>query len=437
MPAVKSLAVLTVLLGSGAFAQQNLTLCPEALRESSYAPSDTWAMLAHQGQNGWLFGRGDFSEGVSSLGYSKAAMQALQDAFKREGIQLVMVDVPSRLVLSQKHLDASNLQRYFSADNIRYNYADLHDQFTELGIIAPNLMEDGLQFEASKGPYFQATDHHWTTAATKHVAELIAAEIKKLPSYSTFKKTEYTLESKVLSNNGSYARMANNICKTQFPDEMITSYTAVPKSSGDLFAEEDPDVVLVGTSFSHRREYTTDDTLPEVLKYELQTDVLNGAVEGGGSFGGMEAYLMSDSYKQHKPKVIVWENNFYMGELGNLWAMSRMVALARGGCSNEVLWQGTGTLSRNLRIELPENVQVTTDSAIKIKFSDLKITDFQMNLEFSVGSQNTQHSRTWRIPNNGEFQMQLPRPGTLEALQLNLYRGDVSGTYQVTVCKMK
>ncbi|GEM49064.1 alginate O-acetyltransferase AlgX-related protein [Deinococcus cellulosilyticus] len=429
----RTLSILTFLLGSAACAQQNLTLCAAALQESSYRPEDTWAMLAGQGKDGWLFGRGDYSTG-STLNYSKEVLRELSETFKAQGIQLVIVDVPSRLLLSQQHLDMERLVP-FNADRIRNTYADLHDELNEIGIIAPNLLEDG--FKYTQGPYFQKTDHHWTTEAAKHVAGLIAAEIKKLPAYAEMQKTEYTLESKPLGNNGSYARMANNICNTTFPDETINVYTAVPKTEGDLLSGDEPDVVLLGTSFSHRREFTTDDTFPEALKFELQTDVLNAAVEGGMSFGAMESYLMSDSYKNHKPKVIVWENNFYMGELSNVWALWRMIPLARGGCSDQVTYKGQGDLKSRTTIALPDNLKIEPGSALKLNFSDLKATDFQLGLDYGTDVMNMQQSRTWRIPNNGEFYLQLARPQPIQEIQLNFYRPDISGQYEVSICKMK
>lgn len=429
----RTFSIFSLLLGSISFAQQNQTLCPAAFQESKYRPEDTWAMLAHQGKEGWLFGRMDYSEG-STLSYSKEVLRELTQTFKDQGIQLIIVDVPSRLLLSQHHLDMERLVP-FNADRIRNNYADFHDELAELGIIAPNLLEDGFKYTA--GPYFQQTDHHWTTEAARHVAGLIAAEIKKLPAYAEMARTEYTLESKPISNNGSYARMSNYICNTNFPDETINTYTAVPKSEGDLLSGEDPDVVLLGTSFSHRREYTTDDSFPEALKFELQTDVLNAAVEGGMSFGAMEAYLMSDSYKNHRPKVIVWENNFYMGELSNVWALWRMVPLARGGCSDQVVFKGQGDLKNRTSITLPDDIKIDPGSALKLNLSDLKALDFQVGLDYGTDTMNVSVNRTWRIPNTGEFYVELARPQPIQEIQLNFQRPDISGKYEVSLCKMK
>ncbi|GEM46384.1 alginate O-acetyltransferase AlgX-related protein [Deinococcus cellulosilyticus] len=409
-------------------------LCDEAFFPSQYRTNDRWAMLAHQGKDGWLFGEMDWQVPQRNLD-SREHLQQLVQAFKKQGTQVVMVDVPPRLPVHQNKLDPSRRPRPFSAQEYRNNYAALHRELQKLGIIAPNLLEDALKYKA--GPYFQKTDHHWTTEAAKHVAGLIAKEILKLPAAKKIPGVPSTLKITRRPNNGSYARMANTICNSGYKDEVINSYEAVEKQQGSLLGEVSPDVVVVGTSFSERHEYTTDNSFPETLKHALQKDVLNAAVEGGGSFAALEAYLMSETYQKHRPRVLVWENTFYNGEINNSWALWRLIPLVRGGCSSTVAWKGTGNLSRRLTIDLPRSLKLGKDYALKLQFSDTRLLKFQTTLDYAVGSVGLQTERSWRIPNNGEYYTLLVRPDPMERITVHFEGSQPSGTYSAVLCKLK
>lgn len=413
-------------------AAQNL--CEEAFYPSQYRTNDRWAMLAHQGKNGWLFGQMDWQVPQSSID-SQEYLQKLVQAFKKQGTQVVMVDVPPRLIVHQNMLEKTRRPQAFSVQEYRNNYAAFHKALQKLGIIAPNLLEDALKYRA--GPYFQKTDHHWTTEAAKHVAGLIAKEILKLPAAQKIPQVSSTLKITRRANNGSYARMANTICNSGYPDEMINSYEAVEKKQGGLLSDTSPDVVLVGTSFSERHEYTTDNSFPETLKHALQKDVLNAAVEGGGSFAALEAYLMSDAYKQHRPKVLVWENTFYNGELNNAQALWRLIPLVRGGCSSTVAWKGSGKLARRITLDLPGNLKLGTDYALKLNFSDTRLIRFRTSLQYDVGSVDMQTERSWRIPSNGEFYAWLIRTDPIERITVQFEGSLPSGTYTAAICKLK
>lgn len=69
---------------------------------------------------------------------------------------------------------------------------------------------------------------------------------------------------------------------------------------------------MVGTSNSTNGVGLEFENNPQVnfigfLQEFLQTEVLNFAVSGGGSFTALENYLISEAYKDEKPKLLVWE----------------------------------------------------------------------------------------------------------------------------------
>ena len=79
-------------------------------------------------------------------------------------------------------------------------------------------------------------------------------------------------------------------CGVALPTEPQPVYTVTKKSSGGLFGNTQPEVVLTGSSFS----------LPPYdygfLAAGLQSGVLNVSVGAGGAVVGLQTYLVDGAY---------------------------------------------------------------------------------------------------------------------------------------------
>jgi alginate O-acetyltransferase complex protein AlgJ len=81
------------------------------------------------------------------------------------------------------------------------------------------------------------------------------------------------------------------------------SGTLSPGSGAGLFDIPDIPITLVGTSFSTGEVWD----FAGAIRYSLQADLLNVGAEGVGPFIPMHRYLLSDTYREIAPSLVIWE----------------------------------------------------------------------------------------------------------------------------------
>lgn len=162
-------------------------------------------------------------------------------------------------------------------------------------------------FDAQKNvqPLFLKTDTHWTPQGAALAARTIAERVQQ--EGLVFDKQvfrTYAVNSEVLEGDLMNFLPLKPYFSGLAPDaDQITVYQTDSESSGDLFAETTADIVLVGTSYSANPLWNFEGALKEALA----ADLINHAREGQGPFLPMLEYLKSDDFKNHPPKLVIWE----------------------------------------------------------------------------------------------------------------------------------
>lgn len=245
------------------------------------------------GTDGWLFTSEEFAlsdDYQKNIKANEEYIKAVKAILDQENIKLFIVPVPAKARLFSSHLG-------------RYKYLEAWElQYQEfLKFLGQNKVVHNIDLEnvLSNEEEFLKTDTHWTPEGARSVALNTAFHIEKNFPYLSWKRENFkSKKSKILEYEGDLTRY------TVKSEETVNQWeTVATENSDNLFGDKDYAVVLIGTSYSANALWNFDGFLKEALG----TDVLNMADEGLGPFQVMQNYLSDDSYKNNKPKLIIWE----------------------------------------------------------------------------------------------------------------------------------
>lgn len=230
----------------------------------------------------WLFTAEEFEfhpDATRRIAEKSAVIAQTRDRLKSRGIDLVVLPVPAKA-------------RLYAPDYPSYNYS-IYEVF--LGALKDWEVKtaDPLPtMEAAKDGLYFKTDTHWTPKGARLAAQALAPFFQGDRRYETESGAEENLEGDLTR----YAPGAN------FAERFESARTA-PLENGDLFTDSSIPVTLVGTSYSADPRWNFAGFLQEALR----ADVYNAADPGLGPFETMRAYLDSAAYRDHPPRLIVWE----------------------------------------------------------------------------------------------------------------------------------
>jgi alginate biosynthesis protein AlgX len=357
------------------------------------------------GNNGYLLYSGDFSPNTFAIEGRTHYYAQLDQALKSRGIQLIVSPLPSRAIIYPEVLDKNQpLQSGYSTDTARENYKKSFRRLSDLGLTSTDLLSSALQHrqtDDSKKLYF-ARDYHWTSEGAKVYAQATAKEIMKFEAYKSLPKVKYT--NKFVRSENAESRLAyllQQVCGTKTPPEKIDVYETT-RQGGNLLGDDAYPVVIVGSSYSAEAKYNYEGFLKEALS----SNVLNAAIGGGGYNASLESYLMSDAYSKEKPKFLIWEFGAGMTPWDQT-PIREMVASVYGDCTSSEAIMENKTNLQDGPTSVLENTGVGVDAStdyVSIKFADRTLLNFDLNLKFDDGKQETvKITRSGRIPNPGQF----------------------------------
>lgn len=431
-----------------------IRLCPMASQAFAYDTSylKNFNILV-QGQDDWLF-RSE-AELPEQFGPSQEGLRHLE-RFARylkqtTGTELVLVFQPTKgLVHPNKLPEHSSVK--FSWHYARSNYLDALAKFRQAGVVAPDLGPLLNEPEKEKAYYFKR-DHHWTPYGARRTARIVADRIRQMPAYQSLPQKNFeTRRIGLIRKDGSLQDAARRICgqawPSQYVDEYRTEVSGNVSGSGEsaLFGDESlPTITLVGTSNSKgAQDYNFAGSLQEFLGVEI----LNVAVAGGSYDGSMFEYLMSDSFQESPPEIMIWEipayHNLDSGEF-----YRQVVPMVSGGCqgrepvlqntmavkagTNEVIYNGGGKF-----LELPSN-----EYLVELKFSDPSIKEVDAFIWYVFGRKDRVDLEYGdRVETTGRFMFELPSGASWNdelfmSLDLELKPEQISDGLSVTakVCR--
>ncbi|GGR00436.1 hypothetical protein GCM10008957_11570 [Deinococcus ruber] len=226
----------------------------------------------------------------------KLMLKQFSDQFKAEGINLVMIPIPSPALVYGG--PAVNPKGFDSALAVQ-QYADTLAAEQAAGLNVIDVLPIAKKYEASGGVFFALRDHHWTgegmQLAAKPLVDLVnALHVDLDRTYTT------TLHSRQAAYNGAYDNVLIKLCGAQpYPVEQRTFFSA-DVTGESLLGNANTDTVIIGDSFG-----IPFFGFPAVVSDALKTPVVSAAVNGGGSISGFTQYF--DNLKlEEKPKLVIW-----------------------------------------------------------------------------------------------------------------------------------
>ena len=389
-------------------------------------------------ENDWLFRSFDFNQAEDLLSLSVSEdFKAFIDGLRGRDISLVIAALPMKSVMEQEHLDFALFEKLGVLPDIdivgaQRNYQSAIKNFQAMGAIAPDLT----LLDAEVEQFYLKRDHHWTAEAARAVANAIAESVQQHfianDALNTIAPQRFTTyENPKVLQQGSSAVILEEYCNIRSPLEVRSDFlTASAAPPSDLFANNQPEIVLVGTSFSHPNY-----NFEGFLKDALARDVLNLSIVGGGLFASLEHYLSSDSFLNHPAKIIVWEFPAHEPERLSLTQIRRLQGALQESCDS--LWTEEVVVdSPNFLVV--QNLQYERQAldTIEFIFPQQRYQQFRLAINYHYGyREELTITRSQRVQNHGRYRLllhsQVEHP--LESIELT----DIgNGTpVQVSYCR--
>jgi len=416
------LALVSTALGQAATPAPTPTwaVCDAARDPRNYKEDDLWAVIINRGEGGWLFGESSYW-GYSDPAPVAPAFRRFADTLRARGTELVMVQVPpkSSTEIARLGNDAPK-----NADPVYLG--DTYSRFVEMlnasGIYAPDLRRLYRAQGKDAPPFFFERDHHWTPAGAALAAKAVAGHLKAGKALNDVATVEFVLKEKTATNTQSLGGRVAELCQQTVPLQEYVSVDSESKAEVGLLDEAEPGVVLVGTSNSFRNN---EDSFAAHLRHDLQRDVVNAGVSGGGPWAAIEKYLASDAYRQSPPRVLIWEMNvddrFFRERL------SQLTATVKGVCEAPVQ-----KLSAVLPGASSLKASLNSGDYFAVKVSDPALKTVPVKLSTADGQ-----TRTVQLTHQALGTDSTTFFGEVDALAtgLSVDLPESAGALDVTVCK--
>ncbi len=414
------------LAAAPAWAAGGLERCKALYDEAAYGEEFEDYKMLLPGKEGWIFRtKSDFKTDFPLSEENKAWFLKFQEALKSQKINSVFAIIPTRGMAAATMLpDNDPLRQSYDSARARENYRAFLAGAQEAGIHftgTPSL---------AAGPgYFNRTDHHWTTAGAREMAQAVAAYAQKENLDKGLKKEKFaTVPGPETPFRTTFGRTIKKLCGIELETETDATAQTAPAgvSADDLFAERPfPGVILSGTSNS-KREF--DNNFDGFLKEFLSADVYNAAISGGGITDSLIAYFNSDLYRDHRPRLIVWEiPGYYRFDDSQMPALLQQLTPAVYGDCAKPLVETTAALT-------PEEKRPVLIDEKALKQAGLEGRDYYVRLAFDrpvkkhftlsidragKKSERIKFKRSKRYPYDGVFYY-MPRDDEAAATAISL-----------------
>ena len=193
-------------------------LCPEAHDASRYTTryQQNFTTLV-QAKGDWLFRtredlRTEFN--TTPAGYKR--LQQVHDAFKKRGVELVLVYQPTRGLVNRNMLNPAE-KAAFDYQKALGNYQAMLKRFASMGYNVPDLSpltnEQLAAADQGKDFYFRG-DQHWTPYGAERAAKIVADTVHKMPAFEGIPRKEFeTKKSGRMGKTGTLHNVAGQLCE--------------------------------------------------------------------------------------------------------------------------------------------------------------------------------------------------------------------------------
>lgn len=257
------------------------------------------------GEHGWLYSDEEFSPvkgGQRQLHDNLALIRGVQQRLAQQDVHLLLAIIPAKSRLYPEHLGAQQ-----PSAQQRSLYPRFHRAVRDAGIAAPDLLGP-LQAAKQQAPMFLRTDTHWTPEGADITAQALSQVVHRAVP---LRGEPQPFVTETVSRHTHLGDLTRFLPLAPLFDGLLPAADTIAQrethatdgAGGDLFAEQELPVALVGTSYSADPTWN----FAGALRQHLQRDLSNHAEQGGGPLVPMLKYLQSEDFAQHPPQVVIWE----------------------------------------------------------------------------------------------------------------------------------
>lgn len=420
---------------------EDLPVCAAAKELSSYVDSKSVKVLSHGKDGGWLFRTVDFRTDFSMKSESLDYMKRLDEMLRTRNQKLVVVFPPPRALLSSKHIDSNDKPQDYTPEQALAGYKAFLQQLHDAGIAAVDLSgtPEGLEF-------YHKADTHWTISGSDFVAKTVADFVKKLPEYGDIPNMAFITERVGINRPsiGSYEAALKRICSLNIELWTTPKWVTVASAEGDgasslLGDSQFPSITLLGTSFSAEDEKYN---FVGALKGHLQTDIYNTAIIGGGFGASAERYFASDDYRNHPPKIILWEflpqHNYNNNDTHN--DFRQMLPAVHGACAEKDAVATFSTDISSTTISLFKDIE-KSGNQLKDKYLYMEVSNpeqrkLQTEILYADGNADkVELTRSNYTVNDGQYYLEFGNRANTHMLFFNLVTDIPQGHINARLCR--
>ena len=392
------------------------------------------------GSDGWLFGRPDLITDLVLPETAPEYLRRIAAALEAEGVTPVALVVPTRGAVVYRHMGTNPALASYDPTAAARGYQTFLTQLRAAGFVAPDLLT--VARSVGEGFFFKR-DHHWTPRAARAVAQAVAAQLgaQLKTQLGPLPKTSFITRPRPPRKQlGTLQRRVQARCPARaWPRERVAQFETQPKKTQEpvaeaLFAPRIPSVVLAGTSNSHRGEGKPDFNFGGFLQAALGLEVLNVSFPGSGVYGSLDAYVRSSDFRQNPPMVLLWETLYISWQKRPSLAdeLRQLLPSIYGACSNPLARRKLGSLPKGWTKLLDAPDVSAGGLYVHLVLDDRTLTHFAFRVRYPNRTEQVQVARTTRVPNTGEFFLDLGR-APFSAVGLKLPER-ASGGARISIC---
>lgn len=312
----------------------------------------------------------------------------LHQEFAKRGIEVVVSLMPSELSMHADEFDFSDEDaKKFTKTAYLQRYAAALTALRTAGFITPDILTYALaQPDAVRRLYMPRREDHLNVDGGRIVAHSLAAAIQNLAAYKALPEVIFqTRNTGTQVIGGGIPGIVRKACPDlTIPDEVVSAFVTEPVGVGLLDDSSQPGIVYVGTSYS-AEDYPGGKRANIVgfLREEIRRDIYNNSIAGGGVFGSLTEYFVSQKHKQFPAPILVWELSERFINAVFSPDMRQIIPAINGICQeNRLIYKAPFKLNDPIDVVKRD---ASVNQFISLQLDNDSITTFDMNVIYRDG----------------------------------------------------
>ena len=258
-------------------------------------------------------------------------------ALAAQGTTLIYLPLPTKSLAMPDQLPQAARDLGFDVTIATTVYDDMFRRLSEAGVQSVNL-RTALRTAPEGQPSFFGTDDRMTPAGARRAAVAMAGVISGLPGFVDLPKSLFeTRQTGATIIPSDMYNVLQRHCTAPLPLVQTDTFATTRFQSGATQTDSaifgagtaDARIALLGTEYSGGAMAN----LAGFLAENTGLDVIEYAVDDGGSFAAMSSYLTSRAFAEARPAYLIWANPVFnnLAQFGDQ-PLRELIAAAGASC---------------------------------------------------------------------------------------------------------